>query len=40
MRVVGFITKPSVIKRIVDHLRKRENAVRPPPHAPPVECPV
>ena len=26
MRVVGFITQPAVIKRILDHLRKREKA--------------
>jgi hypothetical protein len=24
MRVVGFITQPAVITRILDHLRKRE----------------
>jgi hypothetical protein len=34
MRVVGFITQPAVIKRILDHLRKREKVARPPPHAP------
>jgi hypothetical protein len=31
MRVVSFITDPRVVKRIVDHLRKREGAARPPP---------
>ncbi|MGH7361394.1 MAG: transposase, partial [Candidatus Methylomirabilales bacterium] len=41
MRVVGFITEPTVIKRILDHLRKREKVSRPPPHAPqPVASPV
>ena len=41
MRVVGFITEPAVIKRILDHLRKREKLLRPPPHAPrPVASPV
>jgi len=35
MRVVGFITEPSLIKRILDHLRKREKVPRPPPRAPP-----
>jgi len=40
MRVVGFITQPAVIKRILDHLRKREKVSRPPPHAPqPVASP-
>lgn len=34
MRVVGFITEPAVIKRILDHLRKREQVSRPPPRAP------
>jgi hypothetical protein len=34
MRVVGFITQPAVIKRILDHLRKRKKVSRPPPHAP------
>jgi hypothetical protein len=33
MRVVGFITQPVAIKRILDHLRERENVSRPPPHA-------
>jgi hypothetical protein len=31
MRVVSFITDPRVVKRIVDHLRKRERVARPPP---------
>ena len=40
MRIVGFITQPAVIRRILGHLRKREEAARPLPHAPPVECAV
>jgi hypothetical protein len=35
MRVVGFITRPAVIKRILDHFRTREMVARPPPHVPP-----
>ncbi len=31
MRVIGFITQPSLIKRILDHIRKRHRASRPPP---------
>ena len=31
MRVIGFITEPAVIKRILDHLRKRDRVSRPPP---------
>ncbi len=31
MRVVGFITEPGLIKRILDHLRRRERVCRPPP---------
>ena len=31
MRVVSFITEPGVVKRIVDHLRKRDRVSRPPP---------
>ena len=31
MRVVGFITEPAIIKRILDHPRKREKVSRPPP---------
>lgn len=31
MRVIGFITEPSVIKRILDHIRKRDTVSRPPP---------
>jgi hypothetical protein len=35
MRVIGFITEPNLIKRILDHLRKRERVSRPPPHPQP-----
>ncbi len=38
MRVVSFITDPPVVKRIVDHLRGRDRAARPPP--PRVHLPV
>ena len=31
MRIVSFITDPAVVKRIVDHLRKRDRPARPPP---------
>ena len=31
MRVVSFITEPGQIRRILDHLRKREKVSRPPP---------
>ena len=31
MPVVGFITDPRVVRRIVDHLRKRDMPARPPP---------
>ena len=31
MRVVSFITEPGQIRRIVDHLRKRERVASPPP---------
>jgi hypothetical protein len=31
MRVVGFITEPSLIKRILDHIRRRDRVSRPPP---------
>lgn len=31
MRVIGFITEPGVIKRILDHLRNRDKVSRPPP---------
>ena len=34
MCVIGFITQPAVIKRILDHLRKHEKVARPPPHLP------
>ena len=41
MRVVGFITQPALIKRILDHLRTRERVSRPPPNAPqPMASPV
>ena len=32
MRVIGFITQPRVISRILDHIRKRDRVSRPPPH--------
>ena len=32
MQVIGFITEPRVIRRILDHLRKRDRVSRPPPH--------
>ena len=32
MHVVGFITEPAQIKRILDHLRRRNPLARPPPH--------
>jgi hypothetical protein len=32
MRVIGFITEPSLLKRILDHIRKRDRVSRPPPH--------
>ncbi len=31
MHVVSFITEPALIRRIVDHLSKRERVCRPPP---------
>jgi hypothetical protein len=31
MRVVGFITEPGLIKRTLDHIRRREWVCRPPP---------
>jgi hypothetical protein len=31
MRVIGFITEPSLVKRILDHIRKRDRVSRPPP---------
>ena len=31
MRVVGFITEPRLITRILDHLRKRDRPSRAPP---------
>jgi len=33
MRVIGFITEQSAIKRILDHIRKRDRASRAPPRA-------
>jgi hypothetical protein len=40
MRVIGFITEPRVIRRIVDHLRQRKKGSRPPPRrGPPVAGP-
>ena len=35
MRVVGFITEPKVITRILDHIRKRDRVSRPPPRPQP-----
>ena len=35
MRVIGFITEPSLVKRILDHIRKRNRVSRPPPHPQP-----
>ena len=34
MRVVGFITEPALIQRILNHLRKREKLSRSPPLTP------
>jgi len=31
MHAIDFITEPSVIKRILDHIRKRDRPARPPP---------
>ena len=31
MRIIGFITEPGVITRIVDHLRRHDKGSRPPP---------
>jgi len=37
MRIIGFITEPRVIRRIVEHIRKRDRVSRPPPrHQTPV----
>ena len=33
MHVIGFVTGPVQIKRILDHLRRRDQLARPPPHA-------
>ncbi len=35
MRIIGFITEPSLVKRILDHIRKRDRASRSPPHPQP-----
>lgn len=35
MRVIGFITDPRVIRRILDHIRKRDRVSRPPPRPQP-----
>jgi hypothetical protein len=35
MRVVGFITEPRLIRRILDHIRKRDRVSRPPPQPQP-----
>ena len=40
MRVVSFITEPALIRRILDHLRKREKVARPPPVLNPMASPV
>jgi hypothetical protein len=31
MRVIGFLTEPSLINGILDHLRKRDKVSPPPP---------
>ena len=31
MRVIAFITEPSLVKRILGHIRKRDRASRGPP---------
>jgi hypothetical protein len=31
MRVSGFVTEPSLVERILDHIRKREKSCCPPP---------
>jgi len=35
MQVIGFITEPKMIKRILDHIRRRDRVSRPPPHRQP-----
>jgi len=35
MRIIGFITEPKVITRILDHIRKRDRVSRPPPQPQP-----
>jgi hypothetical protein len=35
MRIIGFITEPRVIRRILDHIRKRDRVSRPPPQPQP-----
>jgi len=39
MRVIGFITEQSVIRRILDHIRKRDRASRAPPRVRPPVAP-
>jgi hypothetical protein len=34
MRVIGFITEPTLIKRILDHIQERDKVSRPPPRLP------
>lgn len=36
MRIVGFITQPEALKRILDHLRRPQARPRPPPRPPAV----
>jgi hypothetical protein len=35
MRVIAFITEPSLVKRILDHVRKRDRVSRSPPQLQP-----
>jgi hypothetical protein len=35
MRVIGFITEPKVIKRLLDYIRKRDRVSRSPPQSQP-----
>ncbi len=35
MRIIGFITEPRVIRRILNHIRKRHRVPRSPPHPQP-----
>jgi hypothetical protein len=39
MRVVSFITQPRLIRRILDHLARRDQSRAPPPHSPPAVAP-